>query len=815
MFKNYLTVAFRNLFKGSGKDRNLFSIINLTGLAIGLAATFLIAGYVSYEFSYDRFVPDADQVYRIAVEKTEQGETTFHSAKTYPGLYHMLPEEVPDISSVVRILAEDCMFHEKEKDRKFNRQVTYWADGTFPEMFGLSFIEEGELSLLYEPNQAIVSKTAAERFFGTDWSGKNNPIGKTVYLNESIPFTIQGIFEDLPKNSHMKVDFIVSYQTLVMLVGDGIDTGMPPHWNVNYTYIKTIEGASRDRTENLINKAVIAKIPKESLDGATLELQLQPVRSIHLNSHLADELNPNGSSFFVWAMAAAAGMILIIAWINFINLTTVRSMDRAREVGVRKSLGAGREQLAMQFLSETVLAGLTAALIAVVLIFLVVNTFTDKTGIELSLFSKESIRIWTIFISMTVFGALIAGLYPAVILSSFKPVRVLKGKLYNYGRGGFFRKGLIVFQLGIAMILLFSTTVVYKQVNYMLDQDLGMDTDQVLVVYTPRSLIGNPERVEIFKEFKTTVKEHRNIEEAAASMVIPGKEFLYHVEGIHPVGESTGEHMTFDLASVEEGFLPALGIEVVWGRNFMEDGYENDKLILNEKASQVLGFSDPEEALGTKVDVLGGEYTVVGVTRNYHHEDLQKDISPILLRYGHDYEFGYFPIKITGDVRETVEHVNEVWARVYPNDPFDYFFLDSFFDAQYQSDLAFGKVFGFFTGLAIFVALLGLFGLITFTVYQKTKEIGIRKVLGATGNDINSLILRSYSWLYLIAAMLSLPAAYYVVSQWLSTFAYRIDLNWAWYLMSVAVVISLSLLAVSKQIVKAVRANPVDAIKEE
>lgn len=335
MLKNYLVVSLRNLFRPQRGRLPLFTIINLAGLAIGLCAVFLIATYVRYELSYDTFFPDAENLYRIAVEKTEAGRTTFHGAKTYPGIGEALVAELPEVTGYVRIIDEECMFHEKEADVKFNRQRTFWADGSFPEVFGLRFVLEGDVRLLYEPYHAVVSRSAAERFFGTDWSGDRTPIGKTIYLNEHLPFVIQGVFEDLPPHSHMKVGFVVSYQTLVVLVGPAIGTAMPPGWQVNYTYVTLAPGADAARVEQAVDAALNRHTPAARLDGATLRFTLQPVTSIHLGSDLTDELNPNGNRLFVLAMIVAAALILVVAG-------DVRLPGRGRVVVV---CGAGSRHL--------------------------------------------------------------------------------------------------------------------------------------------------------------------------------------------------------------------------------------------------------------------------------------------------------------------------------------------------------------------------------------------------------------------------------------------------------------------------------------
>lgn len=815
MLKNYLAIALRNLFRFRKGRPPLFTIINLTGLAIGMCAVFLIATYVHYVLSYDTFFPNAALLHRIAVEKLEEGTTTFHSAKSAPGLGAVLMAEVPGITGFVRILDEECMFHEKETDRKFNRQRTFWADESFPEIFGLTFIETGDVSLLAEPNHAIVSRSAAERFFGTDWSGDQTPIGRTVYLNEHIPFTIQGVFEDLPANSHMRVDFVVSYETLVVLVGPHIDTGMPPGWNAVYTYVTLAPGADAANVEADINRVLRDRIPAERLEGAVLDFQLQPVRDIYLHSDLTDELNPNSDRWFVVAMILAAVLILVVAWINFINLTTVRSLDRAREVGVRKALGAVRNQLATQFLLEALLAGTLAALLAVVLIVSFYGPFRTMTGIERDLFSAALLPVWVGFVGVVLLGGLVSSIYPAFVLSSFDLVRVLRGRNPGTRGTGYFRQGLIVFQFTAAIVLLACTGAVYFQVEYMRSRDPGMNADQVLVMHSPRSMIGSSRRVSVFEGFRASILRDASVVSVGSSGCIPGEEFLYHREGIHEVTSEAGKQVTFDVASVDEGYLPTLEVDFLAGRNFTRDDAD-DVVIANVTAARALGFDTPADAIDAVIRMGSEERRIVGVVEDTHYAGLRKAVRPLLLTYGHDYEFGFFEARLAGGrLQEAVDRIEAAWQQTYPNDPFDAFFLDHFFDAQYHDDRRFGYLFGVFTLLAIFVALLGLFGLITFTTYQKTREIGIRKVLGARPAAIVGLITRKYVVLILIASVIALPLAHVAIRAWLDSFAYRVAVEWWWYVVPVPVTNGLALLAASRQSLRAAYANPVDAIKEE
>jgi putative ABC transport system permease protein len=785
------------------------------GLAFGLTAIFLIIAFVKYELSYDAFFPKSEQIFRVTAKQTDQGITTFNSAKTYPGIGEILVSEIPAVTNYTRILYEECMFHEKESDRKFNRQQTYWVDGSFPEIFNLEFIAEGDVGLLYEPNNAIISKSAAERFFGTDWSGMKSPIGKTVYLNEHIPFVIQGVYENIPDNSHMQADFLVSYQTLVVLVGPGIGNGMPPYWHTNYTYLQSRKGTSAGELLPIVNKVLGNHISAERMEGAALHFGIQPIEKIHLNSQLTDELRENGNKFFVWALGLAAGIILIVAWINFINLTTAKSTERAREIGIRKTLGAFKSQLSLQFMAETLISGLISGGIAVAFISLSYNFFRNVSGIEVGLFSSDLALVWLIFLVVTVVGAVVSSIYPAVVLSSFNPARVLKSQSNSKSGNGIFRKALIVFQFTSAMVLLASTGVLFKQVNYMQSQDLGMDMEDVVVLHSPRSMIGNSERAQYFEEFRQALLKNSFIHEMGSSGNIPGHDFLYHVDGVHEVQSEQGSRVSFDLASADDGFLPSLGIDFLAGRNFMRNETDTNKVILNKKGAEVFGYNNPYDAVGISLLINGESYQVIGVTENTHYEGLQKEIRPLILKYGHDYEFGFFTAKISGQNKaQAVAAIEAKWNDIYPNDPFDQFFLKNFFDNQYQKEETFGKIFGVFTILAICIAIMGLFGLVSFTINNKTREIGIRKVMGAGVTDILLLITKTFVALIGISFIISIPVIQMIIRNWLNSFAYRISVDWWWYLIPFLIIMGVTMITISRQALRAAYMNPAQAINE-
>ena len=815
MIKSYINIALRSLYQSRKGKSPLYLWISILGLMVGLTAFLSIGQYVSYQYSFDTGFPNHKNIYRTVVERQESGVVTMASAKTFAGMGHHLISEMPEVHEFNRILDEECMFKYKPENITFNRQRTFWADGNFHSFFGLEWVISGNPDLLNEPNHCIVSKSAAERFFGSDWSGDSNPIGKTVFLNEHIPFMIQGVFEDLPINAHMNVDFVVSYSTLMVLVGDHMDHVMPPGGNFVYNYISLKNGTEpKDLTSRLND--VVEKHTGNLEDGVNYAFSLQPLSSIHLNSHLSDELNPNGNALFVLALSIAAGLILIIAWINFINLTTARAMNRAKEVGIRKAIGAQKLQLARQFSIET----LTNSIIAAVLGALLAISFSEKyiewAGIPDSILSQDYLDLWTLYILVVVVGSVLASLYPAAVLSSFDPIKALKGKALQINDHAYFRKGLIVFQFASAIVLVVCTLTIYGQIQFMRDQDLGTELDQVLVLNSPRSMIGNTTRAEKFEHFRDVLMQTPGIEYVASGGCLPGKNFLYHRDNIQPEGMDLPVNWSFDLASVDEYYLPSLEMEIIAGRNFLKRPDETNKVILNEKGANALGYLDPLEAIGRTIRYDNQSKQIVGVVKDAHYKDLQKEIQPLLLTYGHDYEFGFFPIKMnSSNLRELIPTIENEWSKSYPKDPIDYFFLDEFFDSQYNEDQAFGRMFGAFSILSILIVVTGLIGLVSFSTYQRTKEIGIRKVLGANVLSIVKLINFDFFVLLMVASFIAIPGAIWIITLWLDTFAHKIGITWWIVLSPVLIILLICTIAVSGHTLKAALSNPVDSLQEE
>ena len=816
MLSNYLKITAKKFFNYRKGRSTIYAWINLGGLAVGFTAFLMIAHAIFYELSYDRYYPNHRNIYRLTLERNERGEVTMQSAKTYAGIGKILMNEIPEVEHFVRILSEECMFSYEPDEIIINRQQTFWADGNIIEFFGLNMISAGQLGLLHTPNQAIISRTAAERLFGYDWIQFDEPIGKTLLLNGGVPFIIQGVFEDLPDNIHMKVDFIVSYSTLMALLGDFMNTEMPPQSNFVYNYLAIREGSDVRNLESVINKT-IRHHTSDLDDQVKYGFFMQPITSIHLYSRFSDELNPNGNHFFVMGLSIAAFLIIIMAWINFINLTIARASSRSKEVGIRKAIGAGKGQLATQFIIETIFSGFVSMLIALIISFMIGNHFNRITGISILLFSTQSWLVWMVFLATFLVGTILASIYPAMILSSFNPIKALRGKKFTIHGYTSLRQGLILFQFCVAMLLLAVTGAVYYQVESMRHESLGVNMDQVLVIHSPRSMIGNTNRTLYFKQFRDFLEPDPDIVTVASGGCLPGEKFLYHTEDVHAEGNEVQIKWSFDVASVDEHYLSTLGMKLLAGRPFEERPDEENKVILNETGIEALGFKNPFEAIGRYVRInQTSPQQIIGILEDAHFEGLHTNIKPLLLKYGHDYEFGFFPIKIkSSDLGKTIDKIENQWKTTYPRDPFEYFFLDQFFDRQYQNDLAFGYLFGSFSLLAILISGIGLFGLISYATNQKSKEIGIRKVMGANVFSIIKLLTWNMLKMILLAALISMPLSYWLIRQWLDSFAYRFDPSIWMYFLPLILLLFTSMVAVGSQTLKSALSNPVDAIAEE
>lgn len=804
MLKNYLKIALRNLMR-----HKVFSLINIAGLAVGMAAGIIILRYIYFEMNYEGFNKNSKDVYRVQVDRYQNGTLQFKSARSYPGLSKIITDEIPEVTLSTRAYPEECLF--KYGEKKISNQAVLWVDDPFVKIFDLKMIKASSNEPLKNTFSSVISLSAAKRFFGNE-----DPIGKTIILNEGVSFIVNGVFEDYPSDSHMKFDFLLSMNTIGAL--DGYDIINTIYYNWLYTYIQVRPGCDPHATEQKLQQLVKKHFVYLNDSNSKIDLLLQPLKDIHLKSDLSEEMFPNGNIRTVWYLLLIAVIILVMAWINFINLSTARALERAKEVGMRKVVGAGRPQIIKQFIMESAFINTIAFIFSVFLVELlipVIRQIIDR-NIEFSIFAAPG--FWISVFLIFLLSGVAAGIYPALLLSSFNPAVIIKGKFRNSSKGSFIRKSLIVFQFTAAVALIICTIVITKQLEFVRSQYLGFNTDQVLVINSPRSLIKNEKRIPMFERFKETLLNYPSVKNVSASDVIPGKEIVTHLENFAKLG-SESQNISFSGQNVDRDFFRLLDIRFLSGRGFSKEfGMDSASIVINRSASKMLGFNSPEDAVNNYVADLnnGHKLKVIGVVADYHHENFKRSIEPIIYFQGHNYQFGYFPVKLnTKNIAETIGFINGVWTNIYPDDPFDYFFLDEFFNAQYKADVQFGRTIVVFSMLAIIIAALGLFGLSTLVAVQRTKEIGIRKALGASTPGLLYELSKDFLILIAISNAVAWPVIYFVMRQWLDGFILRIGLNILYFIIPGLAVIAGAFAIMSLQTLKVAKANPVESLKYE
>ncbi len=808
MLRNYLVVSFRSFRSQKG-----YGFINLSGLIVGITACLLITLHVLEEITYDNFHPRADQTYRVVMDMYGEGELKTKSAPVYPAVGPGLLADFPEVEMYTRILPfADGVYSVRQADgslKRFNESKAVLGDENFFQMFGFRLLDGNPESVLSKAKQIVISETAAKRYFGNE-----NPVGNTIMYKGTEEFTVTGVFEDFPQNSHMQFELITSLKSW-----DGFEE-WPGNWGWYdfYTFIKTPEG---------VDQAVLDEKLSTYLDGKKEEayrarnirqvLRTQKVGDIHLHSAgLSWDMGENGGGDQIYFLSVIAGLILLIAWVNYVNLATARAIKRAREVGIRKVVGAQKSNLVTQFLVESFLYNAMAVMASVLLVIALVPVI--NSSLELG-FTRDLLYGPEVLIGLSaliVLGALITGFYPAIVLTSFKPVSVLKGQVGKAGRKFGFRQVLVVFQFTASITLILGTFLVVKQLNYMRSQDLGLNIEQTLVLKSPSSSRGEGDLPKRLRLFRSGLEAMPEVSGFALSNNVPGVENF----GIGGVTSKyfPDEYRNCYLVGIDDQFMDLFEIDLIAGRSFSADmATDTSAVVLNEVAMKYLGFQGAEEALGEKINPnTPGERTIIGVVKSYHQATLKEELDPVVFRYNRRYWGSFYSIKLKSeDYANSMVKIEASWDEIYPDNPFDYFFLDEFFDRQYKANEQFNAVFIGFAGLAIFVACLGLFGLVSFTAEQARKEIGIRKVLGASSKKLVLLLARDYVRLILAAVIVAFPLSYYLMREWLNGFAYQTQIGVEIFVFGGMVIAMVAFVTVSIKSFQAANGNPVNALRED
>jgi putative ABC transport system permease protein len=797
MFRNFLVSAIRNSIK-----QKFFTFINIAGLAIGIATSLLIIIFVQHELSYDRFHANADDIYRIYATGLI-GDTKINQVFTCAPLPEALKMEYPEVVETVRIYDRHTRKVRKGSEI-FNEQGVVAVDSNFFDFFSFPLIKGDPKTVLIKTNTMVISEKIANKYFPDQ-----DPINQYLRLDESSDFLITGVMEDMPPNSHFHFDFILSVVSFESRLGDH-------WWNNNFkTYLQLQEGSLPEYTEEKFPEFIEKYIGQGEADwgkfieaGNKWEFHLQPITSIHLTSHLNGEFEPNGNITYIYIFLSAAILILVVACINFMNLSTSRSEKRAREVGLRKVVGSGRSLLIIQFLSEALLLSLIAMLLAVILILLVLPLFNDLSGKDFTFIEIFNGQLIAWMIGAVVFLGIFSGFYPALFLSSFKPVSVLKGQSIRGGRSSSLRGFLVIFQFVISIFLIVGTIVVYKQLQFVQNKNLGYDKDKVIVLEGADILSDKS------KFFIDQLTLNHHIQSVSSSNFIPGKGFQNW--GCGP--EGSDNWMTLNMMIVDQNFKETYKMEMAEGRFFSLD-FPTDTLaiVINENANKLIGWDDP---IGKTIGFGdNNNYKVVGIIKDFHYESLHEVIRPMgLMMLPHRWVRNpyYISIRVDGvEIRETIKYIEETWNHFSNGLPLQYSFFDQEYQKLYDNEVRTGKLFMAFSILAIFIACLGLMALSAYVAEQKTKEIGIRKVNGASVRNILTLLSMNFVKWVIMAFVISTPVTWLIMKNWLENFQYRISMGGWIFAMGGITALVIALLTISFQSITAAIKNPVESLRYE
>ena len=791
MFKNYLKAAFRNMTKHKG-----YSLINITGLAVGIACCLLIFLFVQDELSFENFHTNSARIYRTIIDEYVEGKWE-HSVGSPDLLGSALKEEHPEILAFVRLFNPNWIdkWTLALEDTYYYEERLFFADPSIFEVFTFPLLQGNPDTALKEPNSMVITDKMARKYFGND-----NPIGKILTIDDTVEVSITGVAEAVPDNTHFKFDFLVTFES------------MPYKWAMNnwrtqqfYTYVLL----DRVIQQNELNDKLSAFMQKHFGKQTNYRLRLQPIKDIHLHSknYNYDMAVNNSDIAYVYIFSTIALFILIIACINFMNLSTARSLYRAKEVGIRKVIGAQRSQLIRQFLSESFIFSIIASVFALVIILCTLPVFNNLAGKNISMnLQNILLTAWSLSAVLCVTG-LLSGSYPSLFLSAFRPIGALKEHVSLRKKGFTFRRILVVMQFAISLVLITGTFIIYNQIRFCLTRNLGFNKEQVIIL----PLRSRSAKIQYYS-FRDTLMQNPNIKGVAGSDTIPGRSM--GMRGMFPEGNPWYPRLSM---FVDYDFIPTLGIEIKEGRNFSRDFPTDvdDAYIVNETAVKNFGW---DQALGKRIIWAGDRNKkglVIGVVKDFHFKSFRQEIESLVLHMSPGAP-SYASLRIGGeDIRETMSYIEREWLEWLPGHPFEYFFLDDDFDRLYRSEEKMGRVFQSFTILAIFISCLGLFGLTAYSLERRTKEIGIRKVLGASVSKIVVMFSKDFSKEILLANIIAWPIIYWAMSRWLQNFAYRIEISIWSFFVSAFLVILVSLMTIGYQFIKAALANPVDSLRYE
>ncbi|MEO9483950.1 MAG: ABC transporter permease [Ekhidna sp.] len=815
LIQNYLKVSYRDL-----KRNKTFTGINLFGLVAGMTVSLLMFQYVLFETSFDDFNEDADRIYRVINDRYQNGELVQHGAITYPTIGPTMKADFPEIESYTRMTYSGSNFINYENET-FRTGDYLIADEHFLTFFDYELIKGQQEECLDAAFKMVLTKRFAEKLIkkGEDVT---DLIGRAIHFNYEKPFKITGILENPPANSHLQFGFITSYKSFIAIAGEGADTSW--EWSDFYHYIKLKEDVNIVALNAKLEDFGKRYFKEGEVSGGDEKFSLQPLKVVHLDDSMEYEIGAVTNGNTVWLMLYIAIFIIVIAWINYINLNTSRAIQRAKEVGIRKSVGARKSQIIRQSFTETLLLNFIALVLSISLAFLVQPIFNNLTSLNLSMSIILTSSIWGIpslllLIGIFLIALAFVALYPALLVTRFSTQDVLKGSFSLKGEIAWLRKGMVVFQFSLAVILITGTIAIAKQIEFMVNQDLGVDVDNTMVVYGPVMTNWDSTFINKIDLFKKSLSSLSGVERATFSNRVPGSR-MGRIFQVTSKADPETQNLTSSFINVDHEFSELYDLEFITGRDFEFsdhdlDGNKVKNLIINESAVPLLKFDSPENAIGQSINFWNKDWTIIGVIKDFHQQSLHKKIEPVfLIPY---YNTGNnFSIKLSSHVTPAlVEAVEKRYDQYFPGNYFDYYFLTDEIRSLYDNDVRVSRVSNVFAALSIIIAVLGLYGLVMITLVRKTKEIGIRKVLGANLGQLLALLGKEFLVLVFIAVLVGAPVSYLALMEWKAGFAYTINIGIGLILVSSLSLVLISVLTISFQTGRISKNNPVDSLRRE
>jgi putative ABC transport system permease protein len=826
MLTTYLKVALRHLTRSK-----IFTLINIIGLAIGISAFLLIAYYISFQLSFDQFHSNKDYIYRVGLKRYENGELVETSAKTFPGVRALLKEHFPEVQSVTGFykIPANTGFLFRHQGKIYN-ETGGWlsSDSAFFMVFPSLLLRGDAATAMKEPNSIVISEAVAKKLFGD-----KDPVGQVLDRiddhSEGGHYTIRGVLKDIPGNAHF-------HATIVEQINDSRPEQETELWEEGRlaTYVTFSEKIQPDVIEQKLN-LLLDKLKKEHKLVENTTLYLQPVTDIHLSSHCKDEFEANGNKGLLYLLGSIGVIILALAWINYINLETSRFVSRSKEFSVRRIIGSGKRNLAAQYLTEYCCLTTAALILSVVIIASFSPYYSDLTGIQLQRVSLDQPMVWIAALILFLLGSIAAGIYPAIFLLRFNPVNAIKGTVSKYKAGNKVRQTLVVFQFTVSIILVAFVITVHQQLDFMKLINKGIELETVVAIRNPTAY-SNQELTTKYGEFESLenkLKQYPAVQSVASSSAIPGSEIGFNY--INLIKRNIGDPYdpaVYKTLFVSADFIETYSIDMLAGNTFEVPSNFNgtapwetanwSSVILNERAVLQLGFPSVAEAINQEIYFTAFDEPlkcrIIGVIKDYHHEASRKEVYPTILFHNYaSFQQVYFSVRLNEGSRpqESLSQIENTWKELFPDRPFDYFFLNEYYDQQFRSELYFQKIFTLFAGIAIIVACLGIIGMTLFEMNSRLKEISIRKVLGASVLRVTVLLSKTNVRLIAIAAALATPLIYILAQEWLSAYPERIQLT-AWLaLLPVVTILIIVLLISGVQTIKAASANPVDHLRGE